>query len=232
MMGQSLASTTYHQSRQRLEHYFDQTARKAWEDLTSDAPVSGIRATVRAGRDKMRDILLDTLPTDMHGMRLLDAGCGTGALSIEAAKRGAHVVAVDVSQGLIDVAQKRAPEGLSIDWKVGDMRHRDLGIFDHVIAMDSLIHYSQDDVIAVLKAWSDRANNIAYTFAPGTALLRTMHIVGKAFPRSDRSPAIKPLSEARLSKAIETALSDWEIDFTQRISSGFYKSEAMGMHRR
>ncbi|WOE74537.1 magnesium protoporphyrin IX methyltransferase [Alterisphingorhabdus coralli] len=231
-MEQGLASTTYHQSRQRLEHYFDQTARKAWEDLTSDVPVSGIRATVRAGRDKMRNILLDTLPTDMHGMRLLDAGCGTGALSIEAAKRGAHVVAVDVSQGLIDVAQKRAPEGLSIDWKVGDMRHRDLGIFDHVIAMDSLIHYSQEDVIAVLKAWSDRTNNIAYTFAPGTALLRTMHVVGKAFPRSDRSPAIKPLSEARLSKAIEAALPDWQIDFTKRVSSGFYKSEAMGMRRK
>lgn len=231
-MANGLASTSYHQSRRRLEQYFDQTARKAWEDLTSDTPVSGIRATVRAGRDRMRDILLNTLPADMHGMRLLDAGCGTGALSIAAAERGAHVVAVDVSQGLIDVAQERAPKGLSIDWMVGDMRHRDLGIFDHVIAMDSLIHYDQHDVIAVLKAWSDRANEIAYTFAPGTALLRTMHMVGKAFPRSDRSPAIKPLSETRLTKAVGEELPEWQVNFTKRVSSGFYKSEAMGMSRR
>lgn len=231
-MNQSLASTSYQQSRRKLEHYFDKTARKAWEDLTSDVPVSGIRATVRAGRDRMREKLLATLPADMHGMRLLDAGCGTGALTIAAAERGAHVVAVDVSEGLIDIARKRAPEGLSIDWKVGDMRHRDLGIFDHVIAMDSLIHYDQDDVIAVLKAWSDRANEIAFTFAPGTALLRTMHVVGKAFPRSDRSPAIKPLSEARLSRAVSSALPEWQINFTNRISSGFYKSEAMGLSRR
>lgn len=226
------ASRTYRESRVRLEEYFDKTARKAWEDLTSDVPVSGIRATVRAGRDQMRELLLSTLPTDMHGMRLLDAGCGTGALAIAAAERGADVVAIDVSQGLIDVAAKRAPEALSIDWRVGDMRDPALGIFDHVIAMDSLIHYDADDVVGVLGAWSGRANHMAFTFAPGTPLLRTMHVAGKLFPRSDRSPAIKPLGEAHLVNAINKVLPEWQIDFTQRVSSGFYKSQAMGVTRR
>jgi len=230
-MVQTVASPTYTESRVRLEEYFDKTARKAWEDLTSDVPVSGIRATVRAGRDSMRDLLLASLPADMHGMRLLDAGCGTGALAIAAAMRGADVVAIDVSQGLIDVAARRAPEGLSIDWRVGDMRDRTLGIFEHVIAMDSLIHYDQQDVVSVLDAWSGRANQVAFTFAPGTPLLRAMHVAGKLFPRSDRSPAIKPIAEARLAKAIQTALPGWSIDFTQRVSSGFYKSQAMGISR-
>ncbi len=232
MMEFGLASTSYQQSRTRLEHYFDKTARKAWEDLTSDVPVSGIRATVRAGRDEMRNLLLGTLPADMTGRRLLDAGCGTGALAIEAAGRGADVLAIDVSQGLIDVAKRRAPDGLSIDWRVGDMRHRDLGTFDHVIAMDSLIHYDARDILGVLHAWSARAQHIAFTFAPGTALLRTMHIAGKLFPRSDRSPAIKPVAEARLADAIRDDLADWHIDFSQRVSSGFYKSQAMSLTRR
>ncbi|NJS14823.1 MAG: methyltransferase domain-containing protein, partial [Sphingopyxis sp.] len=148
------------------------------------------------------------------------------------AERGANVVAIDVSQGLIDVARARAPAHLSIDWCVGDMRNNNLGIFDHVVAMDSLIHYDRADVVGVLKAWSQRANEIAFTFAPGTALLRTMHLVGKAFPRSDRSPAIKPIAEARLSDDICAALPDWRIGFTQRISSSFYKSQAMGVSRR
>lgn len=230
-MENSLTSTTYHESRVRLENYFDKTARKAWEDLTSDVPVSGIRATVRAGRDEMRNLLLSSLPADMHGMRLLDAGCGTGALSIAAAERGADVIAIDVSQGLIDVARKRAPEGLSIDWRVGDMRNRDLGIFDHIVAMDSLIHYDVDDVVAVLHAWADRANEVAFTFAPSTMLLQIMHKVGLLFPRSDRSPAIKPITETRLSKEIGYVLPEWKIDFTQRVSSGFYKSQAMGLSR-
>jgi magnesium-protoporphyrin O-methyltransferase len=231
MLETSLASTSYQQSRTRLETYFDKTARKAWEDLTSDVPVSGIRATVRKGRDEMRNLLLSTLPSDMHGMRLLDAGCGTGALAITAAQRGADVVAIDVSHGLIDVAQKRAPSHLNIDWRVGDMRSHNLGIFDHVIAMDSLIHYDETDIIGVLKAWSQRANEIAFTFAPGTAMLRTMHFVGKAFPRGDRSPAIKPVSETRLSHDIAVSLPEWRIGFTQRVSSGFYKSQAMGISR-
>jgi magnesium-protoporphyrin O-methyltransferase len=231
MMESSLVSTRYQQSRANLETYFDKTARKAWEDLTSDVPVSGIRATVRAGREAMRELLLSTLPADMNGMRLLDAGCGTGALAIAAAERGAEVVAIDVSHGLIDVARGRAPKHLAIDWRVGDMRSHCLGMFDHVVAMDSLIHYDEADIIGVLKAWSQRSGHIAFTFAPGTPLLRTMHLVGKAFPRGDRSPAIKPVSEARLSRDMITALPDWRIDFTQRVSSGFYKSQAMGVSR-
>jgi magnesium-protoporphyrin O-methyltransferase len=231
MMDSSLASTSYQQSRTRLETYFDKTARKAWEDLTSDVPVSGIRATVRAGRDAMRNLLLETLPSDMQGQRLLDAGCGTGALAIAAAERGADVVAIDVSQGLIDVARQRAPANLRIDWRVGDMRSHSLGMFDHVIAMDSLIHYDDSDIVGVLKAWSQRSSHIAFTFAPGTPLLRTMHMVGKIFPRNDRSPAIKPVSETRLSHHIAQSLPDWRIGFSQRISSGFYKSQAMGISR-
>jgi magnesium-protoporphyrin O-methyltransferase len=227
-----LASTSYQQSRTELETYFDRTARKAWEDLTSDAPVSGIRATVRAGRDAMRDLLLSQMPADMSGRRLLDAGCGTGALAIAVAGRGADVLAIDVAQGLVDVAQRRAPAGLPIDWRSGDMRSHSLGQFDHVVAMDSLIHYAETDIVGVLRAWSQRTRHILFTFAPGTPLLRTMHFVGKAFPRSDRSPAILPVSEARLERAIASALPEWTIDFSERVSSGFYKSQAMGISRR
>ncbi|WP_448660523.1 magnesium protoporphyrin IX methyltransferase [Sphingomonas sp. CJ99] len=228
-MDVGVASTRYQESRERLETYFDRTARKAWEDLTSDVPVSGIRATVRAGRDAMRDLLLAALPADMTGQRLLDAGCGTGALAIEAARRGARVTAIDVSRGLIDVAQDRAPAGLSIDWRVGDMRSNTLGLFDHVVAMDSLIHYDRADLVGVLKAWAQRTGHIAYTFAPATPLLRAMHIAGKAFPRSDRSPAIRPVGSGRLSADIATQLPGWRIDFCDRVSSGFYKSQAMGI---
>jgi magnesium-protoporphyrin O-methyltransferase len=236
MMDQGLASTSYQDNRAALETYFDKTARKAWEDLTSDVPVSGIRATVRAGRDSMRARLLDALPDDMRGQRLLDAGCGTGALSIIAAQRGAEIVAIDVAQSLVDVAAKRAeneaPDAAkNIDWQVGDMRSHSLGNFDHIVAMDSLIHYDVHDIMSVLRAWSTRTPHMVFTFAPGTPLLRTMHIAGKMFPRSDRSPAIKPVSEKLLARNIGANMPNWSIDFTQRVSSGFYKSQAMGISR-
>ena len=80
----------YLKQRDRVEHYFDRTAAQTWARLTSTAPVSGVRATVRAGRDRMRATLMSWLPEELSGLRLLDAGCGTGALSVEAACRGAH----------------------------------------------------------------------------------------------------------------------------------------------
>src|ERR1700710_1260619 len=100
-----MTSARYDARRGELTTYFDRTAVEAWSRLTSDAPVSRIRATVRAGRDAMRETLLSWLPADMTGLRLLDAGCGTGALAVEAARRGAEVVAIDVAASLGDVAR-------------------------------------------------------------------------------------------------------------------------------
>jgi len=100
---------TYRARRGELLTYFDRTAAEAWSRLTSDAPVGRIRATVRAGRDRMRAILLSRLPEDLAGARILDAGCGTGAFAVEAARRGAQVVAIDLSPTLVGLARERIP---------------------------------------------------------------------------------------------------------------------------
>src|SRR5450432_4693931 len=107
-----MSVATYLERRGELETYFDRTAVEAWKRLTSDAPVGRIRATVRAGRDAMRATLLSWLPEKMEGLRLLDAGCGTGALAVEAARRGADVLAIDISPTLIGLAEERAPRDL------------------------------------------------------------------------------------------------------------------------
>ncbi len=221
MMASAAPSDSYAEARDRLEAYFDRTAVEQWKALTSDAPVSRIRATVRAGRDRMRDVLLGWLPADMRGLRLLDAGCGTGALAVEAAARGARVTAIDVSGQLVAVARERAPQGLMIDWQVGDMLSPQLGTFDHVVAMDSLIHYEAPDMIAAVGALRARTSGtVLFTFAPSNPFLETMKFVGKAFPRGDRSPAIAPVREAVLRNALGGAR-------TERVSAGFYTSQAL-----
>ena len=79
MMATQFAPTGYDAQREKLAEYFDRTAQKAWIDLTSDAKVSGIRATVRAGRDEMRATLLGWLPTDPHPD---DNGCPSRGLGL------------------------------------------------------------------------------------------------------------------------------------------------------
>lgn len=62
-----MAPLSYLQRRGEIETYFDRTAAQAWARLTSDAPVGRIRASVRAGRDRMRETLLGWLPADLRG---------------------------------------------------------------------------------------------------------------------------------------------------------------------
>ena len=58
---------SYDRTLTRVETYFDKTATRTWERLTSDAPVSRIRETVRRGRDGMRAKMLAQLPEDLRG---------------------------------------------------------------------------------------------------------------------------------------------------------------------
>lgn len=228
-----MTSPSYAARRSQLTTYFDRTAVEAWARLTSDAPVSRIRATVRAGRDAMRTNLLSWLPADLTGTRLLDAGCGTGALSLEAARRGAEVVAIDVSPTLIGLARERTARVGSgrIDFRVGDMLDPSLGRFDHVVAMDSLIHYATADIVqalATLAARTDAA--ILFTVAPRTPLLTLMHRAGRIFPRGDRAPAIVPVGEADLRRRA-AALPGLRIGRSHRVNSGFYLSQSFELRR-
>jgi ubiquinone/menaquinone biosynthesis C-methylase UbiE len=60
---------------------------------------------------------------DVRGKRVLDLGCGTGDLTLELLRRGAHVTALDISPGMVDVARRRAEHhrpGLPVQFLAGD----------------------------------------------------------------------------------------------------------------
>ena len=215
---------SYDATLSRVEDYFDRTATDVWARLTSDAPVSRIRATVRAGRDRMRAMLLASLPDDLRGARVLDAGCGAGQMTTELAARGADVVAVDISPALIGIARDRLPAALAgrVTFAAGDMFDPALGRFNHVIAMDSLIYYTDADILSALERLAPRvAGSMAFTVAPRTALLMAMWRAGKLFPRADRAPGMVPPCPERLA-AHTTAVRD-----LGRVHKGFYISHAL-----
>jgi len=212
--------------------YFDQTAAKTWEQLTSDAPVSKIRQTVRAGRDEMRSMLLSHLPQNLRGKRILDAGCGVGQMSSVLAERGATVVAIDISPNLLNIARERTPSSLlsSIQFEQGDMLDDTWGSFDHVVAMDSLLHYSATDVVAALGSLRQRTRDgVLFTVAPKTAMLTVMHLAGQAFPKNDRSPSIVAQSIPYLRRELQQHPETEDASLVEigRVSTGFYKSQAL-----
>jgi len=54
------------------------------------------------------------------GIRLLDVATGSGGLAAEAARRGAQVVGVDLSSGMLEVARRLHP---GIDFRLGEVEH-------------------------------------------------------------------------------------------------------------
>jgi len=211
----------------RVEDYFDRTATRTWERLTSTEKVSRIRQTVREGRDRMRAAMLARLPADLTGMRVLDAGCGPGVMTAELAARGADVTGVDISPQLIRIAEARLNPAhkARVRLVAGDMTDPALGHFDAVMAMDSLIYYGEDDLVAALERLASRAPQVVFTVAPRTPFLMTFWTMGKLFPRSDRSPIMVPHAHARLAARVPGLT---RID---RVSRGFYISECLEVRR-
>jgi SAM-dependent methyltransferase len=62
---------------------------------------------------------------------VLDAGCGTGRVARELARRGLDVAGVDIDPHMLAVARRKAPD---LDWRAGDLATIDLGRrFDAVV---------------------------------------------------------------------------------------------------
>ena len=184
----------------------------------------------------MRNSIISRLPENLTGKRVLDAGCGTGAVALELANKGALVTAVDLSPNLIELAKSRIPESerQNIQFHAGDMLDEAYGDFDYVIGMDSMIHYCAKDMLIVLEKLAPRVSEkILFTFAPSTLPLELMIRVGRLFPRKDRAPFIEPISHMKLHKSINQSpwFVDWETPFTHLVSRGFYKSQLMELKK-
>ena len=68
---------------------------------------------------------------------VLDAGCGTGRVAIELARRGVSVVGVDLDAEMLAAAREKSPE---LDWRRGDLSRLDLGeTFDLVLAAGNVM---------------------------------------------------------------------------------------------
>lgn len=94
------------------------------------------RALAASGRDVHGEAAyLATLAPP--GARVLDAGCGTGRVGIELARRGYDVVGVDSDASMLAVAQRAAPE---LEWRLEDVSAlADASSYDLVVAAGNVM---------------------------------------------------------------------------------------------
>ena len=99
----------------------------------------------------------------LHPASVLDAGCGTGRVARELAKRGVDVVGVDRDGSMIDTARRLAPD---LTWLVRDLAGLDLGrSFDVVVMAGNVPIFTPPGTHAALVA------GCASHLAPGGSLV-------------------------------------------------------------
>lgn len=110
--------------------------------------------------------------------RVLDAGCGTGRVGIELARRGTLVTGIDADAEMLGVARQRAP---GLDWRLGDLSCVALpaGAFDVIVMAGNVMIFVQPGTEAAVVA------NLAPALAPRGVLVAGFQLGRRAWGVGD-----------------------------------------------
>jgi SAM-dependent methyltransferase len=130
------------------------------KDVTGDAYDARYDQRAAAGENVHgeADFVMGVTPGSV-----LDAGCGTGRVARELARRGVDVVGVDLDEDMLATARRRSPK---LRWIRADLATVDLGrTFDAVV--------TAGNVMILLTPGSERAvvTNLARHLRPGGLLI-------------------------------------------------------------
>ena len=106
-----------------------------------------------------------------------DLGCGPGHVARYLHERGAHVVGVDLSPGMIERARTLTP---SVRFETGDMRALDVpdGAWQAIVAFYSIIHFRAAEL-------PDVFGELQRVLAPGGTLVVSFHIGSEVVHRDE-----------------------------------------------
>jgi len=93
-------------------------------DVSGAAYDAPYRARAAAGEDVHGEANAVQSLQSAQPFSVLDAGCGTGRIAIELARRGMDIAGVDLDARMLDQAREQAPD---LDWRLGDLATIDLG---------------------------------------------------------------------------------------------------------
>lgn len=213
-----------------LRDYFGGNGFERWRIIYGDGPVSFIRQTVREGHAQMVAQTLSWIGETSEVKRILDAGCGPGLVALELARKGYDVTGCDLSEQMVASARDEAlkqPAEVSqhLNFVCSDLEtvgQQVKGAFDLVLSLDVLIYYPEDELERIISrlAQSFAPQRIIFTYAPSSLLLRTMHLVGRRFPRTQRATSLEIIGPKRVRQALQGA--GFKLTRQRHFNKGFY----------
>lgn len=148
---------------------------------------------------------------------VLDAGCGTGRVAIELARRGADVVGVDIDASMLNLARAKHPD---LTWVHADLADVALGrTFDVVVLAGNVMIFLAPGTEGAVVA------NLARHLGPGGALVAGFSLDAG---RLDLGAYDSHAAAARLAPAGRWATWDWQPSKRRPFDGGNY---AVSVHR-
>ena len=115
----------------RAAEYFDDYGEREWkrfEDGTTPGPSMTIHTQILEGYVRPGD-------------RVLDAGAGPGRFTLEMLRLGAHVTALDISQGQLELLQARVPDVEAVVGDITDLSRFPDDSFDATVCFGGPLSY-------------------------------------------------------------------------------------------
>jgi SAM-dependent methyltransferase len=135
---------------------------------------AGFEALAAAGKDVHGEA---SFVAALGARTVLDAGCGTGRVARELARRGLAVMGVDLDPEMLGTARRKAPQ---LEWRLADLETVDLGrTFEAVVLAGNVMIFLTPGTEAAVVA------NLARHVAPGGWLVAGFQVEPDRLPLED-----------------------------------------------
>jgi magnesium-protoporphyrin O-methyltransferase len=210
-----------------VRKYFETSGFSRWTAIYGAGDIPPIWKVIRDGHQRALDQVVNWVKNDdLH--TALDAGCGTGNLSIALANHGYEVDAFDISAPMIHFARyinSGRTKGLQPRFMVGDIAALEAQdrCYDLVCCLDVLFHYPYDEVADMLRRLAALSSQkIVGSFAIRTPLNDFWMKVGERFHSKNRMTRLYMFSYDEVEQILYRA--GFKVTKTKRIRFFFYDS--------
>jgi magnesium-protoporphyrin O-methyltransferase len=212
---------------QRVRKYFETSGFSRWTAIYGTGDIPPIWKVIRDGHEVALQTVVDWV-AGAKGHTVLDAGCGTGNLSIALANHGFEVEAFDVSAPMVHFAKyinNGRTKGIAPRFIVGDIGALagEASRYDVVCCLDVLFHYPYDEVTEMLKRLASLASyKLVASFALRSPMNDLWMKIGQRFHAKNRMTKLHLFSYDEIEKILYRA--GFKMTKKRRVKFFFYDS--------